>query len=699
VGIAAEKGLRVQLQKEERRYMDFNIIEKAVAKQFKKMTATGLYRTDADKDALYATYLGSFPEGTNPIYKERTEHDCQCCRSFIRTVGGVVSIVNGEIITIWDITIDEPGYQAVADALAKLVKSFAIDNFFLHTEPIAGTANSRQLLDDSTVKTWSHFFVNLPTAVVVKKDEIGPKSSDTRATHDVMLRSLQEITLDSIDTVLELISQNSLYRGEEHTFALTEFRKLKVEFDKIGGVTSDASFIKGRDLFVWSRMKVVPQSVSRMRSTVIGTLLTDLSDGVDMEDAVKMFESKVAPTNYKRTTALVTAGMIKKAQDKVNELGFGTALKRRHANINDVTINNVLFADRKAKKAMNVFDEMSQSVPENLKKLDKVEEVSIEDFLSKILPKADSLELMVENRHTGNFVSLIAPDDPTSKIMFKWPNNFSWNYAGEVTDSIKERVKAKGGNVTGDLCCRLAWSNTDDLDFHMKEPDGHEIMYTNRRVKSRCGGELDLDANGADGMVSDPVENIFYANRRTMKEGTYTLFVHQFSKRESANPGFEAELDYLGTVHHFVYPKAVSQGQDIVVAKFKYTHSNGIEIIQSLPSTQASKTVWGIPTQTFIKVSVVMLSPNYWDDKSVLNKHYFFMLDGCLSEGRVRGFFNEFLVDSLTPHRKVFEMVGAKMVVEPTDHQLSGLGFSSTQRNHILCRVKGSFSRTVKILF
>ena len=75
------------------------------------------------------------------------------------------------------------------------------------------------------------------------------------------------------------------------------------------------------------------------------------------------------------------------------------------------------------------------------------------------------------------------------------------------------------------------------------------------------------------------------------------------------------------------------------------------------------------------------------------------MLDGCLNDGKARGFFNEFLVDELTQHRKVIEMVGSKMKTDHSERQLSGLGFSSTQRNSLLCRVKGSFSRVIKIIF
>lgn len=670
--------------------MNFASLKAAVARQFERMQKHSMFRVAVEKDDLWATYISSFPAGTNPIFRERTEHDCSCCKQFVRAVGDVVAVIDGKLVSIWDVAVGVPAYQTVSSALAALVKSKPIANSFLHYERSAGTDKNFEQMVDRTV-TWNHFFVNIAPQFVLKKDAIATRLGEERSARDVLARSFETITEDAIDTVLELIANGSLYRGEEHKFAITEFRKLRREWAGLQGAAAD--------LFTWTASKTAPGSVTRIRNTVIGTLLVDVAEGKELDDAVKGFESKVAPTNYKRPTALVTKAMIEKAKEKVAELGLTSALERRYATLPDITVNNILFADRSARKAMgDVFDELSATTSARVKSMDKVEEVQVERFLSEIVPKAESIEVLFENKHAGNLVSLIAPADPTAGRLFKWDNNFSWSYNGEFADSIKERVKKAGGNVTGDLCCRLAWSNTDDLDFHMHEPNGGHIYFGVRRHLSRCGGMLDVDANGMDGLRDDPAENIFYADRTRMRNGVYTLMVNQYSPRSSSNVGFEAEIDYMGHVTSFAYPKAQRRGESVTVAKFEMTNGE-MKIIESLPSSQATRQVWGLPTQTFHKANVLMLSPNQWDDKPTGNKHYFFMLEGCANDGTARGFFNEFLDARLDPHRKVFEMVGSKMKPADSANQLSGLGFSSTQRNTLTVRVKGSFTRTINVTF
>jgi hypothetical protein len=109
---------------------------------------------------------------------------------------------------------------------------------------------------------------------------------------------------------------------------------------------------------------------------------------------------------------------------------------------------------------------------------------------------------------------------------------------------------------------------------------------------------------------------------------------------------------------------------------------------------------WGIKTETFVPVDTIMLSPNHWDGQTVGNKHWFFMLKGCISPEETRGIYNEFLRSDLEEHRKVFEVLGSRMRCPVSQKQLSGLGFSSTKSETIVVRVSGQdINRQLKIKF
>ena len=71
---------------------NFMKFKEAIQRNFEEMSkdATHLFEVDLDKDELWNTYLASFPEGSNPIYRKRTWHDCGCCRQFINNIGAVV---------------------------------------------------------------------------------------------------------------------------------------------------------------------------------------------------------------------------------------------------------------------------------------------------------------------------------------------------------------------------------------------------------------------------------------------------------------------------------------------------------------------------------------------------------------------------------------------------------------------------------
>lgn len=657
----------------------------AIQKQLTKMAKTGLFEVAADKDLVWNHYLDSFPAGTNLLFRERREYDCNCCKQFIRDVGRVVTFVDGKRVSIWDIKVDGY-YQAVVDALSALIHAAPIADEFLHFTTKVGTAQSNVLEDDKIV-TYNHFHAVLPQSFVKPNADIATALSRSRSNVQVLERSLVELTADAAETIIELNAQGSLYRGNEQIASVNLFLDLKNKYDAL-----DAA---GKEAFVWTNGLKLGER-GKFRNTAIGTLLEDLSGGMDIESAVKRWEKVMAPANYKRPTALVTEAMIKKAQQTVQDMGLIDSLPRRYAVLEDLTVNNVLFADRNTKKATDVFGDLLKGAKKPAKGPANVEEISIEKFIRDVLPTATGIEALVENRHTGNLVSLVAPVYPDAPNMLKWDNNFSWSYNGEVTDSIKERVKAAGGAVDGFLRISLAWNNGDDLDLHMQTPKGNHMYYGSRR---HAGAELDIDMNGMDKYDDQhPVENIIFANEATAQEGIYKVWVHQFNRRSTDRVGFTVQLDHKGEQYDFNHPREHRSG-DVDVVTFRYTRKGGVEIIESMPHTKQSKEVWGVTTEQFQKVSVVMNSPNHWDDQAVGNKHYFFMLEGAKQPGTTRGFYNEYLRNELNEHRKVFEHLAGKMKVPASDDQLSGLGFSDTQRNELTVKVTGAFTRTLKVIF
>ena len=670
--------------------LDFKVLKKAVEKKLQAMSKGELFQVALDKNELWDLYLDSFPPGTNPIFRERREYDCQCCKQFVRNCGNIVSLdKNHQMVSIWDVKVKDPNFQVVVDTLSKRVHDAEIGEIFRHKESQIGKDSTVEESEDGEI-IWEHFSFKVPDKFYQPKN-IGTVLGRYRTAKETLFRALSEITLDAIETVLDLISQNSLYRGKEFEAQVRALQTHKVAFDKVHSTR--------RENYCWQKAITESGGLTGIRNSVIGTLLVDLSEGKDLEQAVGSYEAKVAPTNYKRPKALVSKRMIAAAEKTCEELGITESLFRRYAVTEDITINNVLFANRAAKKVMSVFDEMKKEAPVKAKNLKKVEEVHIDKFINDVLPNAESIELLLENKHENNLVSLIAPNVPESLNIFKWNNNFSWAYKGEVTDSIKERVKSAGGSVTGHLRCSLAWFNHDDLDIHIVEPRGFKIHYANR-LDSQTRGVLDVDMNAGIRMSRNPVENITWPDKKYMQEGVYELRVNNYQKRETTNEGFVVEVECEGHTWKFNYDKSVRNNETVVVARFEFSKSGGIKMISSIPSTESSKEIWGINTNNYHTVKMVMYSPNFWDDQKIGNRHYFFMLEGCENKEKTRGFFNEYLRQDLNDHRKVFEILSGKLKAEYTDQgQLSGLGFSSTLRNKVRCRVKGAFTRELDILF
>lgn len=635
---------------------NFKIFADLVNQQLLKMSATELYKTETTD--IFETYLSFFPEGTDPIFRERTSHDCNCCKQFVRNLGTVVSIVNNKIVTVWDVEGAPYPYNEIAENMAEYVRNSQIVNVYRTKMTQYGYEKNVDSYDRNII--WRHFYGKVPSRSV--KMDPGPELARFTAAHQVLSRGLQEFTLADIEEVLDLIDQNAIYRGAEFRKSIVAFQELKTKYQKA----------KDKELFVWEN---VGHPQAGFRNTAIGSLFIDLAAGDDIETAVRKFETKVAPTNYKRPTALITPKMIEQAVTTLKSLNLEDAIERRHARFEDISVNDVLFVDNSVAGKMKggLTDLLMESATQKLPK--SYTPIRIEDFMAM---NHKNISLVIKGNQQGNFVSLTAPVHNDVNQLFKWSNNFAWSYDGDVTDSIKERVAKAGGNVTtAKLRCSLAWFNYDDLDIHCYTPTKQHIYYATKQ------GILDVDMNAGGRHSRTPVENLSWTK---IVDGVYNICVDNFCKRETIDHGCVIQVEFDGQVHEFKYEKTVGRN----VPMLDITVENGkMTAIKTHPGVTGGSEIkvekWGVSTNTPVKVNTIMLSPNHWEgtDKTG-NKHWFFILENCLNPVPTRGIYNEFLNPILEPHRKVFEVLGTKTKCPFSEQQLSGVGFSSTRKDKVL---------------
>lgn len=683
----------------------FSTFAGIVAESFRDVaSASQVFVVDVDGDELWRRYLAAFPAGTNPRFMKRTEHDCSCCRQFVRRAGNVVVADDRGIVhTVWDeAAVSAPyPYDFVADTLRDVVRRAEISDLYRvgSNEHRFGAAATRSLDADGRAVTWNHLHTGaIPRALQTESpDQV---RGDYRTTVQVFARGL-ELEPSALETVLGLIDANNLYRGAEHRAVVAEFAAAQRAYRALKP--------RDRAVFAWTGAAT---RAARFRNTVIGTLAQDLSEGVDLERAVASFEQKVAPTNYKRTTTVITPGMVKAAMKTIGELGLEPALERRFATVRDVSVRDVLWVDGGVRPAMKggiegALMKAAKKASQEAADGALIVDVGIDEFVDRVLPTATGVEVFLKGEHLGNLVSLTAPVHPEPARLFRWRNDFAWSYAGNVADSIAERVKKAGGRVEGaTLRISLSWFNFDDLDLHVHEPKGRGLNSLREHISFRnkqgwTGGRLDVDMNAGAGRTREAVENVAWVG--SVPDGAYKVVVNNFCQRETSDVGFVVEVECGGKISHFSYNKAVRSEQDVHVATL-HMERGALGCVEvgdpAVSGSNVSTAKWGLQTEQYVPVDLVTLSPNYWGDDAVGNKHTFFVLRGCRSDEPTRGIYNEFLHPRLEPHRKVFEVIGDKTKCQPAEDQLSGLGFSSTKRASIVARVQqGKRQRLFNIQF
>lgn len=682
--------------------MSFEPVKRLVNERFAQLQKIGpLLVVGIEREVIWDAYLSNFPEAS------RQEHNCNCCRSFIQQIGNVVAI-NPDTLhleTLWNIELTEidEEYRPSILALHAYVQQGQITGKFYYNEgPEAG---KDQNFSEKWQTIFRHFNVKIPKP---HQGYLAAASGELKATFDVLKRGLEELTVEALDTTLELIAQKSLYRGSEYQHIVQGLKDMEKRYSSVPD--------RLRNNLVWFLASTQPANICRARNTAIGQLLIDLSEGTKgLDGSVASFEKMVAPTNYKRPTALVTPRMVEAARQELTELGMISALSRRRLDTRDLGPHNALYVHRATPQNKDIFAAITGEPTIKTQELGKVEEIGIQQFLDKVLPTAKNVRVLVENSHLPNFVTLTGAVDPEAPNLFKWESSFGWSYAGGVAASMREKVRAKGGNVDGAFRFTHSWNwdadkpNTSLMDLHVFMPgckmiSGASPQCTGRRVgwnhrtDPASGGVQDVDYTEAAPAGYVPVENITFPQLSKMPEGTYQCKIHNWSLRKPTLSGFQAEIEFAGQIHQYQYDKPLGNKEWVDVAEVELKNGQ-FTIKHLLPPQNANQTRWGITTNQWRQVKAITLSPNHWE-KPTGNLHYMFMLEGCMSDEKTRGFYNEFLNNDLQAHRKVTELLADKVeVIAAEGAELSGLGFSDTEKKSLFVEIESSFKRVVKVLF
>lgn len=718
--------------------IEFN---KLIQAQFDRMCATGkLFRSSLTGNQIWDLYISSFKQQYNPIFRDPSSstYNCNLCKNFIRRYGNIVAIDEDyQVITIFDIDAQEE-YKEVSENITKAIKLSAISDVFFETfselnslpyENCVKTNERFKLGIDKNVKrytqeeadkygvvkvneirTFNHLHLYIPKQFV----DIGGKSvesimADYRDAKNVFERAMSEISLDTLNLVKDLINQGSLLDGTTHLYKIEQIIPLKQQYDSLSA--------NKKSNWCWKASYKLP--FAKFKNELIGVLCTELAEGKELNEACQAWNKRVDPINYMKTTAPITKKQIEEAKKFVEENGYNESFNRRFATIDDIKASEILHVNIGDGQipSVSIFDGIkSTSTRHKRSEFDGVEEVSIDKFMKDILPNCTSVEAFLSNKHEGNLVSLTTANIKESKPIFKWSNNYSWTFNGNLTgkSQLAEMVEAKGGRTDGVFRFTHSWNelepNQSLMDLHVFMPGcqlpsqwHHGPDVSGRRVGWNCrndhnsGGIQDVDYTRLAPKGYIPVENITFPTVSTMPEGVYTCAINNWSFRATGGKG-KAEIAFEGNVYQYEYP-ATKNREWITIAEV--TLKNGkFNIDHKLPlSGETSKELYGLETNEFHKVNLVCLSPNHWNENNIGNKHYFFMLNNCKCPISIRSFHAENLIPELAQHRKVLEVLGNTTMINPVDKQLSGLGFNATVKDEIILRLSGSHKRIIKVKF
>lgn len=366
-----------------------------------------LFVTDATN--LYDVLLNNLP------IDARQHYNCHTCRHFVNRYGSLVSIDDeGNLKPVmWKYS---PHFFGPAlETLYKIVKKSKVTGVFITNEKRLGIPKTG---------VWEHFSVDVPKSMISKDRLRTPFQieADKLEEFKMLQNAINKYDIDVVEAAVNILRSDSMYRSEK-VLGIAEWFLEIVRTVKNG---------HKRQNIVWKKVATAPAGFCHVSSSMIGTLLDDISEGMSLDAVQRRFNEKMDPLHYQRPQVAPTAGNVARAEKIVAELGIANSLKRRFARLDEIetiwkpveeeeTVTNGIFAGIKTKESAAKKPSDTYTAQTTM---------TWEKFRRTVLPYAKKIELGIAIG-TNSYSAFITAEDQDAPPIIKWDteehrNPFTW---------------------------------------------------------------------------------------------------------------------------------------------------------------------------------------------------------------------------------------------------------------------------------
>lgn len=384
----------------------------------------------ADVPNLFDIYLKNIPEEARQYY------NCNKCKLFLNRFGSMVAgdEKTGELTSLlWNIGIMNdtimPVFLPAIKAMQEAIEKAPIKRLFLSDIGILGTPEfgghnhfSLDIRDINSVKT--------------RQDKTASELMEKADSDATRLQiAIDTYSTETVKRALHLLKSEFVFRSAKFTPIMEKFLEIKTAIDGTKNEKIKTNIVK-------LNAALVPDGVKYIKKSVLGELMDDLTEGLDLEDVKRRFNKKV-DDGYQRPTEAASRNLMNECEEFLNKEGLTPSLERRFASDADIPekvwepevikaseTKTGLFANLEAK------DDKEKNEDINLDEIKAAKLMTFEKFQQKVLPDAKSMEIFLSPRVGYSYCVLLTAKNADAKPIFKWDkedqrNPVSWYHTND----------------------------------------------------------------------------------------------------------------------------------------------------------------------------------------------------------------------------------------------------------------------------